>query len=262
MSGFSAEHPGARVRPSPSFGLRRGVERPDAVVLHYTGMETGRAAEDRLCDPASEVSSHYLVHENGEVAQLVRESDRAWHAGRSFWAGADDMNSRSVGIEIVNSGHDFGYPDFPAVQVDAVIALLRGILRRHGIGRHRVLAHSDVSPGRKIDPGEKFPWARLAGEGVALHVPPAPLGRDCVLLWAPGGQGEEVSSFQRKLAEAGYGVEPTGIFDPATMTVTAAFQRRHRPARIDGLADRSTLHTLERLLDALAPFDTGLPAAV
>src|SRR6185312_12956132 len=132
------------------------------IILHYTGMETGEAAEAWLCNPESEVSSHYLVHEDGLIVQMVREADRAWHAGASSWHGETDMNSRSVGIEIVNRGHSLGYDNFGDSQIEAVIGLCRGISLRHAVPPERVLAHSDIAPARKVDPGEKFPWRRLA----------------------------------------------------------------------------------------------------
>lgn len=248
---FTPDHPAAAVRPSPNFGARRGVEQPDAVVLHYTGMATGEAAEARLRDPASEVSAHYVVHEDGRIVQLVREADRAWHAGRSFWAGQDDLNSRSVGIEMVNIGHgpdlSLGTPDFPPAQVEALAVLLEGILGRHAIRTERVLAHSDVAPGRKVDPGERFPWGELARRGLAIHVAPEPLASGAALL-VRGARGQAVRALQEKLSLAGYGIEPSGAFDERTHAVVAAFQRRHRPARVDGAADGSTLATLDRLL--------------
>jgi Negative regulator of beta-lactamase expression len=254
MSGFEPDYPGAEVRASPNFGERRGGAKPDALVLHYTGMETEQAAEARLCDPASEVSAHYLVCEDGRVVQLVPEEKRAWHAGKGSWGGADDVNSFSIGIEIVNPGHDLGYPDFPDRQIEAVIALCRDLIRRHGILPQRVLAHSDVAPGRKIDPGEKFPWGLLARAGVGHHVEPAPLhpGREL----AKGDQGAQVEAFQKMLARYGYGIKATGFFDAGTEVVTAAFQRHFRPARVDGVADPSTRDTLARLIAAL-PSDGG-----
>src|SRR5690606_17152454 len=166
MSGFSPDHAGAEVRVSPNFGPRLGTSRPDTIILHYTGMQSGAAAEAWLCTAESQVSSHYLVHEDGRVVQMVRESDRAWHAGKSFWQGATDINSQSVGIEIVNPGHEFGYRSFPRRQVVAVIGLCKGIVARHGVPPQRVLAHSDIAPGRKVDPGEKFPWRKLAEAGI------------------------------------------------------------------------------------------------
>ena len=246
MSGFASDQPGAEVRVSPNFGPRVGTTRPDMIILHYTGMETGEGAEAWLCNPASEVSSHYLVHEDGRVVQMVRESDRAWHAGKSSWQGRTDINSCSVGIEIVNPGHAFGYPDFPPVQITAVAGLCRGIIERHGIVPERVLAHSDVAPGRKVDPGEKFPWHTLAEAGVGHFVEAILPGNGLPL--ARGDTGPDVEQLQAVLAIYGYGIEITGEFDPLTETVVAAFQRHFRPARVDGVADGSTLATLERLL--------------
>ncbi|MFU0503075.1 peptidoglycan recognition protein family protein [Pseudaminobacter sp. NGMCC 1.201702] len=249
MSGFRPDHPGAEVCVSPNFNPRRGIERPDMIVLHYTGMPTGKGAQARLCDPASEVSSHYLVHEDGHIVQMVRESDRAWHAGKSSWRGQVDINSLSVGIEIVNPGHELGYPDFPKCQIDAVIALCRGIVERHSILPERILAHSDVAPGRKIDPGEKFPWKALACAGVGHFIEPARVRKGPVL--APGAQGQPVEALQSVLALYGYGVEITGIFDQQTQTTVAAFQRHFHPSHVDGVADPATVETLRRLLSLL-----------
>ncbi|MFN3550110.1 MAG: N-acetylmuramoyl-L-alanine amidase [Mesorhizobium sp.] len=246
MSGFSADHDGAEIRVSPNFGPRVGAAAPDMIVLHYTGMPTGEGAESWLCNPESEVSSHYLVHEDGRIVQMVRESDRAWHAGRSSWKGVADINSRSVGIEIVNPGHFLGYPDFPDAQIDAVIRLCAGICARYGIPRERILAHSDVAPGRKIDPGEKFPWDRLAAAGVATPRPrPTAEGGPWV---GPGATGKIVEEIQAMLALHGYGVEITGRFEPLTQVVVEALQRRFRPSRVDGVVDAATLSILRQLL--------------
>ncbi len=249
MSSFLPDHDGAEVRVSPNFGERAGVSRPDMIILHYTGMKTAEAAEDWLCTPESQVSSHYLVHEDGRIVQMVREGDRAWHAGKSSWRGITDINSHSVGIEIVNPGHEFGYRSFPAKQIKAVTALCLTISGRHHILPHNVLAHSDIALGRKIDPGEKFPWRVLQEAGVGHFVAPARTGGRPVI--GPGDQGEEVEKLQADLAAYGYGIAVTGIFDPSTEVVVAAFQRHFRPRRVDGVADRSTRDTLTRLLEAL-----------
>jgi N-acetylmuramoyl-L-alanine amidase len=180
--------------------------------------------------------------------QLVPEARRAWHAGRSFWAGETDLNSASIGIEIVHHGHDDPRP-FPARQIDSVAALSRDICARHEILPGRVLAHSDIAISRKIDPGEFFPWDALAEQGVGLWVPPAPL-RDGPAL-APGDAGESVSKLQRDLSRYGYAGDATGRYDEATEAVVAAFQRHFRPARVDGRADASTLATLAALLAKL-----------
>ncbi len=249
MSGFAPDHPGAEVVVSPNFGPRREGVRPDCLILHYTGMETAQAAESRLCAPESEVSAHYLVHEDGRIVQMVRESDRAWHAGKGSWKGRCDVNSFSIGIEIVNCGPLGGFPDFPAVQIEAVAALARDVCARHGIAPERVLAHSDIAPGRKIDPGERFPWARLHELGVGHYVPPAPVQGGRFL--APGDSGEPVEAFQSMLSLYGYEVAIDGVFDDGTRIAVEAFQRHFRPARVDGVADRSTIETLHRLLAAL-----------
>ncbi|ESZ77091.1 N-acetylmuramoyl-L-alanine amidase [Mesorhizobium sp. L103C105A0] len=249
MSGFPPDEPSAEVRVSPNFGPRRETLRPDMIVLHYTGMATGAAAEAWLCDPASEVSSHYLVHENGRIIQMVRESDRAWHAGASSWFGRRDINSCSVGIEIVNPGHSLGYSAFPKRQVEAVIGLCLGVIERHSITAQRVLAHSDIAPGRKIDPGEKFPWKALFAAGVGHLVPAAPVRRGAVL--KAGDTGAEVEALQSMLALYGYGVEISGVFDRQTEIVVEAFQRHFRPRLVDGVADGSTSSTLQSLLTSL-----------
>ncbi|TIM66286.1 MAG: N-acetylmuramoyl-L-alanine amidase [Mesorhizobium sp.] len=244
MSGFLPDEPSAEVRVSPNFGPRR--ETVDMIVLHYTGMETGAGAEAWLCDPVSEVSSHYLVHEDGRI---VRESDRAWHAGKSSWFGRSDINSCSVGIEVVNPGHSLGYRNFPKRQIDALTGLCKGIVQRHSIPAQRVLAHSDVAPGRKIDPGERFPWKALFEAGVGHLVEAAPVRRGAVL--KAGDASAEVEALQSMLALYGYGVEISGAFDRQTEIVVEAFQRHFRQRKVDGVADGSTIRTLERLLGSV-----------
>ncbi|TKT80160.1 N-acetylmuramoyl-L-alanine amidase [Aquamicrobium sp. LC103] len=249
MSGFEPDYPGAEVHVSPNFGARRDGLKPDCVILHYTGMESGAAAEAWLCNPDSEVSSHYLVYEDGRIVQLVREADRAWHAGRGSWQERADVNSFSVGIEIVNSGDLADFPEFPEVQIDAVAGLCRDICARHAIFPERVLAHSDVAPGRKIDPGSRFPWRRMAELGVGHYVEPSPVRGGRFL--AMGDGGEPVEALQSMLGLYGYGIEINGLFDDATHRAVEAFQRHFRPERIDGVADQSTIETLHRLLSAL-----------
>lgn len=237
----------SRLTASPNHD-RRAVARPDMIILHYTGMPRADEALKRLCAPESKVSSHYFIDELGEIVQLVPEDRRAWHAGVSSWEGATDVNSRSIGIEIVNPGHEFGYPDFTGAQIEAVIGLCRDVIARHQIRARRVLAHSDVAPARKADPGEKFPWARLAEAGVGLWVEPAPIERGPAL--SAGDRGEGVFRLQTELSRYGYGLNVTGLFDAETEAVVTAFQRHFRPARVDGRADSSVLLTLDRLLAA------------
>lgn len=245
MKSFAPDHEGAVVRPSPNAGKRRGDAEPDLLILHYTGMGTGQAAEDWLCMPESHVSCHYIVHEDGGIVQMVREADRAWHAGAGSWFGRDDLNSFSIGVEIVNPGHEAGCPLFPDRQIEQVVALSRDICARWNIAAERVLGHSDVAPGRKIDPGECFPWAVLARHGVGRFVEPVPVTHGDIL--GEGDSGEAVAMLQKALASYGYGVEISGDFDVRTRVVVEAFQRHFRPERVDGVADRSTVETLQRL---------------
>jgi N-acetylmuramoyl-L-alanine amidase len=221
--------------------------RPDTLVLHYTGMGSGPMALAWLCNPASSVSCHYFVQEDGETLQLVPEARRAWHAGQSFWAGDTDLNSRSIGIEIVNGGHPAGLPPFPSVQIDAVLALSLDLCRRYAIAPQRVLAHSDIAPRRKIDPGELFPWERLHRAGLGHWVAPAAIVEGPRL--GPGASGDAVTRLQAMLAEYGYAIEPTGLFDETTRFAVVAFQRHFRPQQVDGLADVSTTETLRLLLE-------------
>ncbi len=216
------------------------------ILLHYTGMVDATAALERLRTPASQVSAHYFVFEDGRVMQLVQESRRAWHAGDAIWAGDTDINSCSIGIEIANPGHDYGYADFPRRQIAAVTALCRGILTRNTIPPTRVLAHSDVAPARKQDPGEKFPWQTLHEFGVGHWVKPARITNGPLL--ALGDRGDAVAAMQQSLADYGYGIAVNGNYDSAMHEVVAAFQRHFRPGRVDGVSDASTRATLQDLL--------------
>jgi N-acetylmuramoyl-L-alanine amidase len=245
-------------RPSPNFDARtRGVE---LVVLHYTGMQDGETALARLTDPApvagkypgpwheasvapdaplGRVSTHYVVGEGGEIYRVVAEDERAWHAGVSSWKGEGDVNGRAIGIEIVNGGHDFGLPDFPHAQIDAVILLLRDILQRRALTPASIVGHSDIAPDRKLDPGEKFPWKRLADAGVALWPKAMPLTQT---------SDDKTGALQQQLAAFGYDVKTSGIMDAQTKAAVVAFQRRFRVSRIDGVADDETRALLAGLL--------------
>ena len=203
-------------RPSPNFNPRPAPA--DILLLHYTGMPSAEAALARLTDPAAQVSCHWLIDEDGTVHRLVAEDMRAWHAGQSFWAGERDINGRSIGIELVNPGHEWGYRPFPAKQMTALAALAAGILERHAIPAARVLGHSDVAPARKQDPGELFDWAWLAGRGVGLW-PAAD---------APAVEGDPAAL----LVAIGH--------EAATPDDVAAFQRRYRPRLLDGVIDAET----------------------
>lgn len=228
-------------RPSPNHDAR--AEGPvDILVMHYTGMKTAEEALARLCDPEAKVSSHYTIDRDGTVYRHVAEDRRARHAGVSYWAGVRDVNSRSIGIEIVNPGHEFGYIPFAEPQIAALIDLSRGILGRHpAISPARVVGHSDVAPNRKQDPGELFPWARLAEFGIGLWPSTHPLPSQ--------GKGDgEGEIFAGNLRRFGYGVPPE--VDWPLADVIAAFQRRFRPSCINGIPDAECEALLARLLAA------------
>lgn len=249
MSVVSDTRVKARVHPSPNHGERAENTKIDMLLLHYTGMESTEAALARLCDPRAEVSAHYLVDEAGGIVQCVPEARRAWHAGKSVWKGTTDINSRSIGIEISNPGHDGGYPAFPAVQIAAVIELAADICARHRIAPWHVLGHSDVAPERKMDPGEKFPWAKLAEHGIGHYVEPVPA--TAAILMQEGESGQPVEAIQSMLGLYGYRVTVTGQFDTTTRLAVTAFQRHFRPERVDGVVDASTVKTLHALLAGL-----------
>jgi N-acetylmuramoyl-L-alanine amidase len=203
------------------------------LILHYTGMRDARSAIERLRSPEAAVSAHYVVDEDGTIYRLVEEAWRAQHAGVSFWRGAQDLNDRSIGIEIVNPGHEWGYRDFPDAQIAAVIGLCGGILARYPIPARNVIGHSDVAPDRKKDPGERFPWERLAAAGIGL--------------WpADGDEGVASEAVAEALARIGYGFSPTATLP----VVLAAFQRHWRPSRVDGFADAETRLRLGAVLRA------------
>jgi N-acetylmuramoyl-L-alanine amidase len=231
---------------SPNVEARRDNAKPTMLILHYTGMDDAQRACDWLCNPKSKVSCHYLVNESGAITQMVDEGLRAWHAGISTWHDERDINSCSVGIEIQNPGHSAAYPDFPKAQMLAVIALSQDIVERYGIGARQVLAHSDIAPTRKIDPGEKFDWAWLYREGIGHWVKPEALGGGPFL--QSGDKGQSVEALQGMLKLYGYGVDITGVFDALTFATVRAFQLHFRPEKVDGIADTSTVATLHRLL--------------
>ena len=229
--------------PSPNFDARSAP--PSLLVLHYTGMQTGAEALGRLRDPEAKVSSHYLVEEDGRVFRLVAEERRAWHAGVSYWRGRRNVNGESIGIEIVNPGHEWGYRAFPDAQIESVIALVADIRTRWDIEDRDIVGHSDIAPDRKDDPGELFPWKRLseAGHGIWAEWPPAP--------GAPIGEGEEgaaVFALQAGLTRLGFDLPPSGRFDAATTFTVRAFQRHWRPEQVDGIADGETRARLIALL--------------
>jgi N-acetylmuramoyl-L-alanine amidase len=246
-----------RERPSPNHDSRGeaigGPPRIDMLVLHYTGMQSAQAALDRLCDPAARVSSHYLIEEGGAIWRLVPEERRAWHAGVSYWQGETTLNTASIGIEIVNPGHEWGYRVFPEAQMRAVETLCGDILARRRIPAHRVVGHSDIAPTRKVDPGELFDWPRLARAGVGLWPEPA------AELQRRRGRGVGIVERARALADLariGYQVEPGNEAPPL-----AAFQRRYRPERWDGRLDGETSGRLAEIVQLYDASSAAIEAA-
>lgn len=215
--------------PSPNFDERKLPV--TMLVLHYTGMPDAASALNWMCDPVSKVSAHYCVTEDGQVIRMVDESKRAWHAGVARWRGITDINSASIGIEIVNPGHEWGYRPFPEEQISALIPLVGDVVKRHGITRGNIVGHSDVAPARKQDPGELFPWHRLARLRLAL---PRPTKNLMDPHWSDGG-------FLLALERFGY-----DITDP--VAAIRAFQRRYRPEMIDGIIDGECRSILLALL--------------
>jgi N-acetylmuramoyl-L-alanine amidase len=272
-----------RVYPSPNHGVRKpcartGTVGPDSIILHYTGMPSASEALLWLANPVSEVSCHYFVFEDGRIWQMVPENRRAWHAGKGSWHGDTDMNSRSIGIEIANAGHDLSKtacasevgtgsrqarasekdvppepgacPDFLVTQIDAVIRLVADIKARWNIADARILAHSDIAPGRKIDPGERFPWDRLARAGLGLWPAKAPAPPSGAMpAYRLGDEGMPVTALQSMFARFGYGIEITGVYDQRTVDVVTAFQRHWRQGRVDGVADGETVAMLRALME-------------
>jgi N-acetylmuramoyl-L-alanine amidase len=227
-----------RERVSPNHGRRGERRRVDMLILHYTGMQSAAAALDRLCDPTARVSAHYVVEEDGAIWRLVPEARRAFHAGLSCWQGERDLNFVSIGIEIVNPGHEWGYRPFPEAQMEAVERLCGDILSRHRIPPHRVLGHSDIAPDRKTDPGELFDWPRLARAGIGIW--PEPSSREPDALFDPARAVADLGAI-------GYCMAPA-VEGPAV----AAFQRRFRPARVDGVIDSETAMRLAEVRSAFA----------
>lgn len=233
-------------RDSPNHNARKADV--SLLVLHYTGMDSAEAAIERLCDRDWSVSAHYVVEEDGRIVQLVDEDRRAWHAGLGVWAGERDVNSASIGVEIVNGGHCYGLPAFPEAQIQAVTTLCQSIMARWAIPASGVIGHSDLAPERKLDPGEHFPWARLAGDGIGLWPDARPASGD----QAVEGPGPALAALQGQLGAIGYGVNTDGVYSPLTRAVVTAFQRRFRPNGVDGLIDGETAALIAAVRDLTA----------
>lgn len=238
-------------RPSPNHEARRPGP-IDMLVLHYTGMKSAAAALERLCDPAARVSAHYLIDEDGAIFRLVSETRRAWHAGVAHWAGETNINGCSLGIELVNPGHDLGYRPFPEPQMRALEALAAATVARYRIPARRVVGHSDVAPARKKDPGELLDWARLARAGIGLWPDAPPPARADAPTLRRNDRGPAVAAAQSALAAYGYGVPIAGTFDAGTEEVVAAFQRHFRPRAVTGCYDPDSAVILDALLEMSA----------
>lgn len=232
-----------RDRPSPNFNERPGDGRVDTLILHYTGMRTAEEALDRLCDPAAKVSAHYQIDEDGTVWRLVAEEKRAWHAGVSSWRGRSDINDVSIGIELVNPGHEFGYRPFPEPQMAALEELAQGILARHAIAPRQVLGHSDVAPSRKQDPGELFDWPRLARAGIGFW----PDFAAAKIKTLPS-----LVEIQTLLGQIGYFCPKSAALDAETSAAITAFQRHYRPEQCDGVLDRETASRIAVLAQGIS----------
>jgi N-acetylmuramoyl-L-alanine amidase len=222
-------------RPSPNFDERDPAVPLHYIVLHYTGMKTADEALQRLCNPAAKVSAHYVIDEAGQAFHLVDESKRAWHAGKSFWRDITDINSASIGIELVNPGHEFGYVPFPEAQIEALKSLLTDIVKRHKLNpKTALLGHSDIAPDRKTDPGELFPWEELAKAGYGLWPKPAPEDRTSMT----------EADAQQFLRDIGY--------DPAAKSSLLAFQRHYDPKNLTGKPEPETTARLRALAAVMA----------
>ena len=232
--------------PSPNWDERPADAGPvDTLVLHYTGMVSAEAALARMTDARARVSAHWCVGEDGTLWRLVPEECRAWHAGRSEWRGRRSVNDRSIGIELVNPGHEHGYRPFPPAQMDALVDLARAIVARHPIEARNVVAHSDIAPARRQDPGELFDWARLAQAGIGLW--PGEGAAPDVAAFRQGDSGAAVRQQQERLHAVGYGLATDGDFGSATAAVVRAFQRHYRQTRVDGVIDGGTVAALAQV---------------
>ena len=235
-------------RPSPNHDARPAGAAIDMLILHYTGMVDAAAALERMCDPAAKVSAHYMIDEDGATMRLVDEARRAWHAGQSRWRGRDDINAVSIGVELVNPGHEFGYRAYPQAQMAALLELCRDIVARHAIPARHVLGHGDIACARRADPGEFFDWPWLAARGVGLWPEVAVVTGEMGLTLRRGDGGTAVDDIRRALAEFGYGVAIEGAYDAPLEQAVIAFQRHFRPRCIDGVTDPETAQLIFQVL--------------
>ncbi|WP_286828078.1 MULTISPECIES: N-acetylmuramoyl-L-alanine amidase [Kordiimonas] len=235
--------------PSPNWNERPGGQSPDMVVIHYTGMRTGTEALERLCDPKAEVSAHYLIEEDGRIFRMVPDDKRAWHAGVSSWQGRENLNHYSIGIELVNPGHEFGYREFPGRQISSLLDLLTDLKKRHTIPVAHFIGHSDIAPDRKTDPGELFPWKLLAKNGFGLWSDAD--GSDTEAIARRGDTGDIVGNLNKQLGIVGYPLNHTGSFDAATESIIRAFQAHWRPETVSGCFDKGTAARLADIVSQI-----------
>lgn len=242
--------------PSPNFNDRPAGISVDTIIIHYTGMKTAEDALARLSDPAAEVSAHYLINESGDCHQLVNPDKRAWHAGVSSWQGRDNLNHSSIGIELVNPGHEFGYQPFPERQIDTLLHLLQH-LSHYQVPVHRYLGHSDIAPTRKQDPGELFPWRRLADAGYGVM--PKADGSSMDVVACEDDEGIAVTEMKKAVAQIGFSIPPGDRFCTETKSVIEALQRHWRPSAVNGVYDAGTQQIVMEITDLFGVSDIIAP---
>jgi N-acetylmuramoyl-L-alanine amidase len=236
---------------SPNFNERPNKSSIDILVMHYTGMKTAESALKRMCDAQAQVSAHYFIYENGDVVQLVDEDKRAWHAGISCWRGIASLNDISIGIEIANPGHEFGYEPFTEKQMDTVKELSKSIMDRHGIEARNVVGHSDIAPSRKEDPGELFDWQEIAKEGIGLWPDVKKVWRGGDVLVEPGKEDVDVARVQKMLSDYGYHIRVDGYYGSKTEDVVKAFKRHFVPEQLNVNWDKLSEERIKRLLSMI-----------
>lgn len=234
---------------TPNFNERPEGAIIDILVMHYTGMQSAEAALNHMCNPEAQVSAHYMVYEDGRIINLVPEEKRAWHAGISCWHGVSSLNDTSIGIEIVNPGHEFGYRPFPEMQMGAVKELAKDIMQRRFIEPRNVVGHSDIAPLRKQDPGELFDWKWLAKDGVGLWPDVRKMWKSDAVLVEPGIEGVDAARVQKMLSDYGYHIRVDGYYGPKTEEIIKAFKRHFVPEQLNIMWDKLAEERLKRLLE-------------
>lgn len=235
-------------KPSPNFDSRPKDVLINLLVLHYTGMKTAEDALNHMCNPDSKVSAHYMIYEDGKIVQLVPEEKRAWHAGISCWHGRASLNDTSIGIEIVNPGHEFGYRPFTEEQMKSVIELSKDIISRNNIIPNNVVGHSDIAPTRKEDPGELFNWPLLAKEGIGLWPKKKIIWSPQTVICAPGDESKEVLIMQKSLRKYGYYIRTDGTFGSITERIVKSYKRHFVPEHLNVVWDKLSQYRIDNLI--------------